>query len=765
MAMDPHYDTMLEWALHYARADFLVFPVHADKSPLASNGFYDGTTSVERITDWWTRWPNALLGCRVPTDVVILDIDPRHHGDDVWRALQNEHGQVVTGREHRSGRGDGGRQLWFRRPEAQLSIKPLTEWAKARKVGEAVGQNGWTCGIDILHHTQRYTILPPSPHPATGRPYVWHSKAKPAPMPSWLSQLITKPTATPAAPRVGLRIADSDSIADWYSARHTWNEILGPAGWELVSGGGDEDGSKWRHPNASAATSSSIKHGCLFVYTPNTEFEPTDEGDRHGYTRFRAWAVLEHGGDLSAAARAAFAMRDGVGGPRAAGVTPPPNVDPTTGEIISPTDDRALGDEFWNARPHLAHIRQAALSRMVAPAAVLATVLARVAAFTPPSTRIPPIVGTDSPLSTYVALLAKSGGGKSSSVGCAAELLPDVPPGCVGPLPLGSGEGLIDAYFEMVEDVDGAGKKTKVKKQTKRGALFLLDEGEALSDMANRKGNATMPIIRTAWSGADTGQANASVETKRHLRAGQYAIGLVSLWQPQVASKLLDDAPGGTPQRFVFFDTHDTDISIHPPAWPGPLPWSPPAAIVMGGTHQRHYLDIDPAIELEVRTEHVAIQRGDAEVHPLDGHARLVRLKLAGLLAVLDGRHDINGEDWSLAGTIMRHSNSVRSWIVDEARRAREAGELAGARRQAAAQSVIEDTMATRSLHRAAKAVWRVADRAKPEPISRRQAHAAVASRDRQHVSIDDAIAEAVRLDWVVPNGPDAWRVGTSRPS
>jgi|GEM_PF-1647568 len=763
MSVEPHYDTMMEWALHYARAKFLVFPVNADKSPLSINGFYDGTTDVERITKWWTKWPNALVGCRVPDDVVILDIDPRHKGDDVWAALQDEHGPIITSREHRSGRNDGGRQYWFTRPAGQLAIKPLTEWARTRGVGEKVGISGWTCGIDILHHTQRYTILPPSLHPATGQPYTWANKTKPVPMAPWLAQLITKQPTPPPPPRASLRPADSDSVADWYSQTHTWNEILGAAGWELVSGDGDGDGSKWRHPNASAATSSSIKHGCLFVYTPNTEFEQTEEGDRHGYTRFRAYAVLEHGGDQTAAARAAHSMRD----PFKSGTStskPPANVDPLTGEIIQP-EGRILGDEFWNARPYLAHIRQAALSRMVAPAAVLATTLARVAAFTPPSTRIPPIVGTDSPLSTYVALLAKSGGGKSSSVGCAAELLPDVPPGCVGPLPLGSGEGLIDSYFEMMEDVDGAGKKTKVKKQTKRGALFLLDEGEALADMANRKGNATMPIIRTAWSGADTGQANASVETKRHLRAGGYAVGLVSLWQPQVASKLLDDAPGGTPQRFVYFDTHDPDISITPPPWPGPLSWTPPPAIVLGGNFERHYLAIDPEIELEVRTEHVAIQRGEVDVHPLDGHARLVRLKLAGLLAVLDGRHDINVEDWKLAGMIMAHSNSVRDWIVREAQQAREAGELAGARRQAAAQSVIEDTMATRSLRRAAKAVWHAADRAKPEPIGRRQATVAIASRDRQHVSVDEAIAEAVRLDWVASVTPDSWRVGASKPS
>ena len=37
----------------------------------------------------------------------------------------------------------------------------------------------------------------------------------------------------------------------------------------------------------------------------NGVFEPTGGGDCRCYTRFRAWASLYHGGDLSAAARAA----------------------------------------------------------------------------------------------------------------------------------------------------------------------------------------------------------------------------------------------------------------------------------------------------------------------------------------------------------------------------------------------------------------------------------------------------------------------------
>lgn len=309
--------TMLDWATHYANAGFQVFPVSdTDKAPMTPNGFYDATTNTTDIGAWWTRWPNALIGCRIPDNLIVIDIDPRHGGHNSITELETSYGTLPATRTHRSGRGDDGTHRWWNRPTGvTLSTKPLDEWARKTGTGHAAGQRGWTAGIDILHHDLRYTILPPSLHPVTGQPYEWVSKAKPADMPPWLIALLTKPTNTPPpAPIKSLRLADADSIADWYSANTSWNDILYPAGWVLVDSDGDSDGSKWRHPNATAASSCSIQHGCLFVYTPNTDFDTTDPGDPKGYTRFRAWATLEHGGDMQAASRAARVLKDGYSG-------------------------------------------------------------------------------------------------------------------------------------------------------------------------------------------------------------------------------------------------------------------------------------------------------------------------------------------------------------------------------------------------------------------------------------------------------------------
>ena len=754
------HQTMLDWALHYARAGFEVFPVsERNKAPLVDNGFKDATSDHATITAWWTEMPNALIGCRVPLDVVILDIDPRHGGDGTWAELQHAYGPIPEGREHRSGRGDDGKHLWFRRPEGHLTIRTINEWARDHNVGHATGKRSWSSGIDILHHDQRYTILPPSLHPETRRPYTWASKQPPATMPGWLVNLLTtQPQATQPA-RTSLRVADSDSIADWYSQHHTWNDILGPAGWELVDGDGDSDGSKWRHPNATASSSCSIRHGCLFVYTPNTDFEQTEEGDRRGYTRFRAWATLEHDGDLRAAALAAREMRDG---PRTTRPTPPAGVDPYTGEIIT---TGPLDRTFWQTRPYLQHIHQAALSRMVAPAAVLGCVLARVAAFTPPSSRLPALIGSSATLGTYVALYARSGGGKSSATGCAGELLPVIPAGCIGPLPLGSGEGLIDAYFELVEDTDGGGKKRMVKRQTRRGALFILDEGQVLAEMGNRRGSTVLPILRSAWSGSDAGQANASIETRRILRAGTYSIGLVSLWQAEAAARLIEDADGGTPQRFAWFDVTSSEIDADTDhEWPGPLDWTPPAAIGIGDSIGERHIDIHPAIRREVRRHHAAVVRGEREIDPLDAHRNLAKLKVAAILGLLDGRHDVNEDDWQLAERIMEHSDSVRTWVLGEAARKRQAADEARTKAHIGREAAVEESAMQRALTQGARAAHRAASRADGGVASRRQIGAAIAYRVRQVVTVDDVIAEAERLRWIVPAGPDGWKVGDAAP-
>jgi hypothetical protein len=94
MTSDPQ---KLNVAIGYARSDWQVFPLaecskipkipaaHPGGEPLQvtcngacgrdGHGFYDATTDLEKIQQWWTQWPNANIGLRTGVAFDVLDID------------------------------------------------------------------------------------------------------------------------------------------------------------------------------------------------------------------------------------------------------------------------------------------------------------------------------------------------------------------------------------------------------------------------------------------------------------------------------------------------------------------------------------------------------------------------------------------------------------------------------------------------------------------------------------------------------------------
>jgi Bifunctional DNA primase/polymerase, N-terminal len=299
-------------ALAYAGAGYAVFPLRG-KLPLGNcplcepgspryrphravdcahelcHGVYAATSDPGRVAGWWARWPQANIGARVPRSLLVVDVDPRHGGGARLAGLEREHGSLPPTRVSVSGRGDGGRHYWFLHPGGVLS---------AARLGG---------GLDLKTHTG-YVLLPPSRHPSTGRPYTWADPAvDPAPLPAWLVRLLTPPPAAIPAPRSRrLRPATllGESVAERFNAAVSWVEVLGRHGWTCPDPDPDADGARWRHPAASNPKSATIRHGLLFVYSAATPFQPTEAGAPHGYSKFRAYAVLEHGGDLRAAAQA-----------------------------------------------------------------------------------------------------------------------------------------------------------------------------------------------------------------------------------------------------------------------------------------------------------------------------------------------------------------------------------------------------------------------------------------------------------------------------
>lgn len=86
---------------------------------------------------------------------------------------------------------------------------------------------------------------------------------------------------------------------DEYNDRTTWDGILVPRGWVKVYEHGDEIA--WRRPGKDIGISATTNHtgtDRLKVFSTSTPFDTEIT-----YDRFGAYALLEHGGDLAAAAR------------------------------------------------------------------------------------------------------------------------------------------------------------------------------------------------------------------------------------------------------------------------------------------------------------------------------------------------------------------------------------------------------------------------------------------------------------------------------
>jgi hypothetical protein len=422
-------------------------------------------------------------------------------------------------------------------------------------------------------------------------------------------------------------------------------------------------------------------------------------------------------------------------------------------ELESLTTATNLPQEFWLARESLTHIRDAAYSRGAAADAVLGVVLAREAALIPPAVGLPAIRFGRASLNMLVASIGSSGTGKSGAEAVGEELIPiDVDDVLV--VGAGSGEGMIEAYFETrKETVDG--HTATVKRQTRRGVLFHTDEGQALLELGNRSGSTLLPTMRAAWSGRLLGQANAAKDTNRLLKPHTYRLSLLVGFQLEHAVPLLNDAPAGTPQRFLFVSATDPNIpDDRVPAWPGPLELDLP---------QREDIIVCDEVAGLIRREGLAVSRGELTLEALDAHANLLRLKVAALLAVLDHRRDVNSDDWLLAGMVMDASRAVRNRIGLVARYQAHQREGETNARLARREISIEETKEQRALLSMAKSMARRAGR-DGTPVSRTELSKAAAGPHRKLVGVDDAIAYAISQRWIVAEG-DEYRAGPSRPA
>ena len=305
-------------ALQLAKEGISVVPVSVDGSkkpaPFTWRKYQEERPTTGELMDWFGKGTQQGVGAicgAVSGNLEMLELEGRAVAAQI-------HIQAKDMAEN-SGLGE----LWQKIQEGYCEMTPSggIHWlykisdAKVpgnQKLARRPGENG---GVDVLCETRGeggFVILAPSAgtcHPS-GEPWKILS-----------GSIATIPTITFAerealfsifkcfdempkieniAQEVKSREVNLALPGDDYNSKVSWDQILTPLGWSVVYTKGEAIA--WRRPHKTegiSATTNFNGKDNLYVFTTSTIFE-----SEHSYSKFAAYATLEHSGNFSAAASA-----------------------------------------------------------------------------------------------------------------------------------------------------------------------------------------------------------------------------------------------------------------------------------------------------------------------------------------------------------------------------------------------------------------------------------------------------------------------------
>lgn len=164
---------------------------------------------------------------------------------------------------------------------------------------------------DLLHDAQRCFRLPNVVRDGVRQRFEVHvgQVCEPAMVACFRMEGQARPLETqrrqsvqPPPPPPSPSATPGERPGDWFNAHVSWGEILGPHGWTFLGlAGGKEE---WQRPGAKtvSARTNTTQYGNTTLHVHSSNAAPFEAGE--SYTRFKAYAVLNHGGDEKAAARA-----------------------------------------------------------------------------------------------------------------------------------------------------------------------------------------------------------------------------------------------------------------------------------------------------------------------------------------------------------------------------------------------------------------------------------------------------------------------------
>lgn len=759
----------LDRALEMGALGYKLVPIApGEKYPKGLGRWQDQATNrLAKLKQWFALTENGIgwaMGEQPNgTFVFAVDVDGEEGMTQLIEMLK-EHGQEEFFNTACQMTGGGGMHFIF------TSDVPITNSAKqiAPKI-DIRGEGG-------------QIVIGPTIHPS-GNPYVWQKlpdSRVPIPAPGWLIDLITSEPepiidvddgrehrAAPTRSTTSVVGSDDQSPADWVRENYPIPDMLAVGGWTYMESKGEDQ--LWCRPGKNPKDGhSAILHGegPLVVFSTEVAWR-LGRDNRDGsisYSPIEVYANIEHGGDLSAAS-SMIRRQHMPDVPR--GTDPILASVPVTGAAVTAgsaagtsTMTEAQGapninlpDEFWASRDWLGQIRIAAWSRGLAPDAVLGAVLARYAATIPVSYRIPAIVGAPATFDHLSVLVGDSAAGKSAAMAVAEELLPDRFEKTINwSVPVPSGEGLIDAFYDHVEEEDEKGRTKEVYKRVFDAVFFSFDEAKQLIDINNRSGATIGSVILSAWSGHRVGQSNASRDRKRKLEARTFRVsGLMGIQSKRGHEFLAPDlVESGLPGRIVWFAAEDPSM----PDWQDAPEWGGDPLSLTAHPVVPTMVTYDQVIWDEVREAHWAAKQKRVHEEPIDGHTRLARLKIAGMISLADGSQHVDSASWNLAGQIAHTSTSLRKYMA----------RLGGDRRTAAARDrghmdAIQKSAADETAHRIAvnKASAAILQAITEHgPVKKKALKQHINSRLRRSDIMNQALSELVDIS-KVKEGPDGW--------
>jgi hypothetical protein len=641
--MAGHKHVFATAALGYYDSGWSPFPLPAgqkDPPPDGCTGRGGENYDRVRLEREAATVPGANIGLRMAKDMIGIDVDAygQKNGWAELAELQRRLGELPDTYISTS-RADGASGIRFYRVPEGL------KWPG--KLGKS---------IEVLQHAHRYAVVWPSVHPS-GKRYRWYfgnwepQDRPPSPtqipeLPARWVETITGGTADDGGdPKADIRDVETGHVFTAGTAcRKTAEALQGYLGRKTAEA---------RHDAMLHTQLDLVRLG-----------ERGHRGVRESLLALRDQFVSDVAEDRTGGKEVGEFQRGIDGALQIVYATPTPERErgcrcgPEAAGLILP-------QEFYDSRPCLKEIQVYAHDLCAGADSVLYATLARYSAMVPPSCRVDTGILTPLSLNLFVAAMGPAGGGKSSSATLSKGVY-EAPREMrhEDGLPLGSGEGLIETYFETVWEDDtskppkanGAPYQVKVKKKTKSHAFFVSDEGQAMVKLMERNGATLGETIRSLWFAKTAGQNNANAETRRTLDEHTYAAGMLVGFQPSTVQPLLAASEAGTPQRFLFCWVIDPNIPDEPSSpyanTPDPVRVSPkPMRVVQ-------------AVKAEIRATHLARTRGLETAPRMDAHDYAAKAKLAALLALMDRRHEVDEEDWRLAGLVYATSSAVRDAMV-----------------------------------------------------------------------------------------------------